>query len=158
MQGRTEGDRNKPLVHSVKFLEAKAELQRRRAERKMDVEMVDGPTTDSIPRNPRVQSNQAPSTEALVPGLVTAVKGWAERLSETTKAEYRQAYGENWQEAYNNDMVRQHERKRKWTEESEKKAEQMQHFAKREATSVNFKGRTLWSGRYEDDYDPRYGF
>lgn len=158
VQGRTEGDRNKPLVHSVKFLEAKAELQRRRAERKMDVEMVDGPTTDSIPRNPRVQSNQAPSTEALVPGLVTAVKGWAERLSETTKAEYRQAYGENWQEAYNNDMVRQHERKRKWTEESEKKAEQMQHFPKREATSVNFKGRTLWSGRYEDDYDPRYGF
>ena len=43
-------------------------------------------------------------------------------------------------------------------EESEKKDEQKQHFPDRGTSSFNFKGRNPFAGRYEDDYDPRYGF
>jgi chromatin structure-remodeling complex subunit RSC1/2 len=155
LQGRADGDRNKPLVHSAKFLEVKAELQRRRAESKEEVEMTDVPASQPVARNEQARTDSLPSTENVVPGLVKAVAGWAEKLNDTTKAEYQQSYGENWQERYSADMLRQQERKRKWAEEAEKNAKNMQHFPKRETASFNFSGR---NAKYKDDYDPRYGF
>lgn len=158
LTGRSDGDKNKPLVHTAKFQEAKAELQRRRKAKEQEVEMRDVPAGQSVTENEQTRSMQFPFTEKLAPGLVKAVTGWAEKLVGATKAEYRQAYGEDWQEAYNADVLRQQERKRKWVEESEKNVEQMQHFPGRETASFTFKGRNPFAGRYEDDYDPRYGF
>jgi chromatin structure-remodeling complex subunit RSC1/2 len=158
LTGRSEGDKNRPLVHSARFQEAKAELQRRRKEKEQDVDMVDVLAAQSAMGHEQFRGLPLLSTEKVVPGLVKAVTGFAEKLVNTTKVEYQQAYGENWQEAYNADLLQQQERKRKWVEESEKKDEQKQHFADRGTSSFNFKGRNPFAGRYEDDYDPRYGF
>jgi chromatin structure-remodeling complex subunit RSC1/2 len=153
LSGRSEGDRNKPLSHSARFQEVKAELQRKRKEKADDISMAGVPAAQPGKQN---EGLSLPLTEKVMLGLVKAVTGWAEKLAETTKLEYQQRYAENWQVAYDADMMTQQERKRKWVEDSEKKVEQQ--LPDRGTASFNFKGRNPFAGRYEDDYDPRYGF
>lgn len=153
--GRSEGDKDKPLAHSARFQEVKAELQRRQREREEDFNMDDVKESQPVMGK---SSGMLPwsSTKKVAPGLVKTITDWAEKLAETTKVEYQQKYGENWQEVCNADLLKQQDRKRKWVEAAEKK--DGQQFSDRGTASYNFKGRNPFAGRYEDDYDPRYGF
>jgi hypothetical protein len=179
LSGRLEGEGRKPLAHSAKFQEYKAALQRKikekeEKEREMareeetekdqdqDIDMADAPATQPLTSNAQAGSMPLSSTEQSAPDPTQAMLSWAEKMAEASKAEYVRVYGDDWKQYYDNDELRHRERKILWEQEQAKKAEQKRQLPEEDespyATSYSFKGRNPWVGRYEDDFDPRYGF
>lgn len=172
IRGRAEGDQKKPLAHSAKFIARKAELLKRieKAKTEEETKMAElkriekerpGEEMAGEPAPEGVAGNEQARVDALFPaedafsGFAKAVLGMADRMNEITKAEYQQLYGEHWQEQYHVDQARLQERKKKWANEAEKNAEIMKHFPPKETAMHSFNNP---NARYEDDYDPRYGF
>ena len=182
LSGRLEGEGRKPLAHSAKFQEYKAALQRKikekeEKEREMareeetekdqdqDIDMADAPATQPLTSNAQAGSMPLSSTEQSAPDPTQAMLSWAEKMAEASKAEYVRVYGDDWKQYYDNDELRHRERKILWDQGQAKKqaeAEQKRQLPEEDespyATSYSFKGRNPWVGRYEDDFDPRYGF
>ena len=182
LSGRLEGEGRKPLAHSAKFQEYKAALQRKIKEKEeneremakdeetekdkdQDINMADAPATEPLTSNAQSGSMPLSSTEQSGPDPTQAMLSWAEQMAEASKAEYVRMYGDDWKQYYDNDELRHRERKILWDQEQAKKqaeAEQKRQLPEEDespyATSYSFKGRNPWVGRYEDDFDPRYGF
>ena len=188
LTGRSKGETYKPLVHSAGFQEYKAALKRRIKEKeekeremakkkemdidtdndkKQDINMADAPLTQPLTGNEQSGSMPVSSTEQSGPDPQQAMIAWAERMAEATKDGYRRMYGADWKLYYDNDELRHRERKALYDQERAKKKADIEAAQKLQlpeedespyATSYSFKGRNPWVGRYEDDFDPRYGF